>query len=101
MVRGFGGHYARDPANQNRRNPNLRKIKELDFHTKSRHHACEWIHIKEGAAKSFNFHHTIYSGRELKDRMQQAGFKTIKTYGDLDGDPYDQNAKRLILLGRK
>ncbi len=62
---------------------------------------CEWIHIKEGNARSFNFHHTIYSAAELKDRMEQTGFKDIKTYGDLDANPYDQNAKRLILLGRK
>jgi SAM-dependent methyltransferase len=62
---------------------------------------CEWIHIKEGIAKSFHFHHTIYSAGELKDRMEQTGFKNIQVYGDLDANPYDQNAKRLILIGRK
>lgn len=62
---------------------------------------CEWILIKEGFAKSFNFHHTIYSAGELKDRLEQTGFKTINVYGDLDANQYNQDAKRLILVAKK
>ena len=28
----------------------------------------EWILVKDGCSRSFGFEHTIYSGRELKDR---------------------------------
>lgn len=61
----------------------------------------EWILIKKGRAKSFQFHHTIYSGQELKDRMEQAGFADVKLFGNLNGDAYDPEAQRLIAIGRK
>jgi hypothetical protein len=61
----------------------------------------DWIIIKGSQAKTFKFHHTIYSGQELKDRMEQVGFDSVKLYGDLDGRPYDSNAQRLIITGLK
>ena len=61
----------------------------------------EWILIRKGRAKSFKFHHTVYSGQELRDRMTQVGFTDVKLYGNLDGDDYGPNAHRLIAVGRK
>lgn len=61
----------------------------------------EWIIIRRGRAKSFKFHHTIYSGEELRDRMGRAGFTDVKLYGSLDGDEYGPNAQRLIAVSRK
>jgi SAM-dependent methyltransferase len=61
----------------------------------------EWIIIKGSNAKKFKFHHTIYSGQELKDRMELVGFESLKLYGNLDGSPYDSNAQRLIITGLK
>lgn len=61
----------------------------------------EWILIKEGKAKSYLFDLTIYSGQELKDRLAQAGFVDISLYGDLDGNDYDNAAKRLIAVARR
>jgi SAM-dependent methyltransferase len=61
----------------------------------------EWILIRKGRAKSFKFHHTVYSGQELKDRMQSAGFTEVKLYGNLDGDEYGPNTHRLIAVARK
>lgn len=61
----------------------------------------EWILIRKGKAKSFRFHHTIYSGQELRDRIEQVGFTDVKLYGNLDGDEYGPNAQRLIAVGRR
>jgi SAM-dependent methyltransferase len=61
----------------------------------------EWILIRKGKVRSFKFHHTIYSGQELKDRMIRVGFSDIKLYGNLDGDKYGPNAQRLIVIARK
>ncbi len=61
----------------------------------------EWILIKKGKAKSFKFHHTLYSGQELKDRILQAGFSDVTLYGNFDGDNYGPNAHRLIAVARK
>jgi SAM-dependent methyltransferase len=61
----------------------------------------EWIVIRKGRAKSFKFHHTLYSGQELRDRMELAGFADVKLYGNLAGDEYGPNAHRLIAVARK
>jgi len=61
----------------------------------------EWILVKNGHAKSYTFHHTIYSGQEVRDRMEQAGFPDVKIYGSLDGEEYGLNSGRLIAVGYK
>lgn len=61
----------------------------------------EWILIRDGKTQSFTFCLTIYSGQELKDRMEAAGFRNVKLYGSLDGEPYGPEAKRLIAVGTK
>ncbi len=61
----------------------------------------EWILIKDNHAKSFHFEHTIYSGRELKERLLDAGFSEVKLFGDLEGRPYGREATRLVAVARK
>ncbi len=57
-----------------------------------------WTIVRDGMMKHFNFHHTLYSGQELKDRMRQAGFSDVALYGNLDGDEYGYDAQRLIAV---
>jgi SAM-dependent methyltransferase len=61
----------------------------------------EWLVIRNRKVKSFKFHHTIYSGLELRERMERAGFVAVVLHGNLDGDEYGPNAERLIAIGRK
>jgi SAM-dependent methyltransferase len=61
----------------------------------------EWILLRKGRAKHYTFSLTLYSGQELRDRMQQVGFVDVRLYGNLDGDVYGLNAQRLIAVGRK
>jgi len=61
----------------------------------------EWIILRKGRARSFKFHLTIYSGQEMRDRLEAAGFTRIKLYGNLNGDPYGPKAQRLIAVARK
>lgn len=61
----------------------------------------EWIVIKKGRAKSFFFHHTIYSGQELRDRMEQIGLTDVRLFGNLDGDEYGLDSTRLVAVGYK
>jgi SAM-dependent methyltransferase len=61
----------------------------------------EWLLIRDGRVKSYKFHHTVYSGQELRDRMEGAGFADVALYGNLDGDEYGPDAERLIAVGRK
>jgi len=61
----------------------------------------EWILIKDDQATSFTFHHTVYSGQELKDRLLQVGFAKVRLFGNLDGDEYGPEATRLIAVAQK
>lgn len=61
----------------------------------------EWTLIKDAHARTFSFEHTIYSGRELKDRLLQCGFNRVQLYGSLAGAPYDAKAERLVAVACK
>ena len=61
----------------------------------------DWTLIRAGKAKTFTFHHTIYSGQELRDRMELAGFVDVRLYGSLDGKEYGAKAERLVAVARK
>jgi SAM-dependent methyltransferase len=61
----------------------------------------EWILIQSGEARSFKFHHTIYSGQELRERLEATGFQGVELYGDLEGNPYGIDAERLVAVARK
>ena len=61
----------------------------------------QWILLRDGRSRSFTLEHTIYSGRELKDRMLQAGFDEVNLYGDYEGNAYGRDTKRLVAVGRK
>jgi len=43
----------------------------------------------------------LYSGLELKTALLSAGFSSVQLYGSLDGDPYDDMARRLVAVGVK
>jgi SAM-dependent methyltransferase len=61
----------------------------------------QWILLKDGRSQTFCFEHTIYSGRELKDRLLMSGFQDVQLFGDLQGAPYGPDAARLIAVARK
>lgn len=61
----------------------------------------EWTIVKGNAVRIFTIDHTVYSGQELKDRLETAGFDDIDLYGSMEGAPYDREAERLIAFGRK
>jgi SAM-dependent methyltransferase len=61
----------------------------------------EWTLVKDGKSCTFTFEHTVYSGRELKDRLLSCGFKQVQLYGDIQGSPYGLDAQRLIAVARK
>ena len=47
-------------------------------------------------ARRFEFLQNLYSGQELADMLDRAGFADVQIFGSLDGAPYDASATRLI-----
>ena len=60
-----------------------------------------WMIIGTGKRIEKRFSIRLYSGIELKAMMLSAGFLHVDIYGTLDGDPYNQNARRLVAVGVK
>ncbi|MFX1297627.1 MAG: class I SAM-dependent methyltransferase [Promethearchaeota archaeon] len=61
----------------------------------------KWIMIKGAEKREFILTHRIYSGTELSWLLSEAGFKSIKLFGSLEGTPYDYTAERLIAVAIK
>jgi SAM-dependent methyltransferase len=61
----------------------------------------KWTIIRNGKTQSFTLQLNLYSGQELREKMQHAGFVDIQLYGSIDGIPYGPDAKRLVAVGRK
>jgi len=61
----------------------------------------EWIIIKDGVIRTFEFTLRVYSGQEFKDLLCAAGFTDIKLHGGFDGRPYDLDAERLVSVSSK
>jgi 2-polyprenyl-3-methyl-5-hydroxy-6-metoxy-1,4-benzoquinol methylase len=60
-----------------------------------------WTVVRNGKARQFTIELNLYSGQELRARLELAGFEDVKLYGNLDGEPYGPEARRLIAVGRK
>jgi SAM-dependent methyltransferase len=60
-----------------------------------------WIIIKDGKRDERRFSLRLYSAAELSELLKSCGFGTVKIYGDLSGSPYDQTAKRLVVIAHK
>ncbi|MFQ5831872.1 MAG: class I SAM-dependent methyltransferase [Candidatus Thorarchaeota archaeon] len=61
-----------------------------------------WILIsKEGKVSEWSVSHWIYSAAEMKMMLKSVGLDILGVYGSLEGDPYDHEANRLVVIGRK
>jgi len=61
----------------------------------------EWTVITGSQARTFDFSLRVYSGRELRDLLGQAGFSSVDLYGGLDGRRYGLEAERLVAVASK
>jgi SAM-dependent methyltransferase len=62
---------------------------------------CRWIVLKGNISREFKISHRLYSAVELSTLLRECGFRTVDVYGSLAGEPYDENATRLIVIGHK
>jgi SAM-dependent methyltransferase len=60
-----------------------------------------WILIKDKKIYENSLSHRLYSASELKSLLKDCGFEDAKVFGDFKGSPYNQRARRLIVVGYK
>ena len=63
--------------------------------------STEWILVKDGRSRRLQVERTVYSARELKDRLLNCGFREVRVFGDLRGSTYDLYAAGLVVMARK
>jgi len=62
---------------------------------------CRWIMLKGSKRKEFKISLKLYSAVELSALLSKVGYKKVNVYGDLSVAPYDNKAKRLVVLAHK
>jgi SAM-dependent methyltransferase len=60
-----------------------------------------WIIIRDVERDEFRFSLRLYSAAQLSELLKSCGFGKVEIYGDLSGTPYDQTAKRLVIVAHK
>ena len=61
----------------------------------------EWILLNGDRAERFRFSHAVYTGRELKTLLLEAGFAEVRVFGTLTGEPYGLGGSRLVAVARQ
>lgn len=61
----------------------------------------EWVFLLDGATRFLKTRHWLYSGRELKALLAEAGFRRTTLHGSFAGDPYGPEAGGLIAVAVK
>lgn len=64
-------------------------------------YANQWTLLRDGRYHQVEWHHNLYSGQELSDRLRAAGFGSVTLYGGVDGTEFDLDAERLVAVARK
>jgi SAM-dependent methyltransferase len=56
--------------------------------------------LADGARQELVLSHRLYSATELSAMLAGAGFASVECFGSLSGSPYDEQAERLVVIGR-
>ena len=60
-----------------------------------------WIKVTSSGKEEWSFSHRLFSATEMTSLMRDAGFQDVKAYGGLDGTPYDNTARKLVIVAKK
>jgi len=60
-----------------------------------------WIMIKDNRRAETTISHRLYSAAELSALLSNTGFSNIRVYGDLEGNEYNHEAKRLVIAAQR
>jgi SAM-dependent methyltransferase len=60
-----------------------------------------WTLIHDGEVREYAIGHRLFGAVDLCALLEGAGFVEVRPFGSLTGDPYDQRATRLVVVGKK
>lgn len=62
---------------------------------------ARWLMFRGSERIEHTVEHRLYAGSELAALFGAGGFSRVEVYGDMEGHPYDETARRLVVVGRK
>ncbi|MHC4428784.1 MAG: class I SAM-dependent methyltransferase [Planctomycetota bacterium] len=62
---------------------------------------CRWIALRGAERHEHELVLRHYSAAELIDLLERCGFVEARAFGSLEGEPYDQDAKRLVVVAKR
>jgi SAM-dependent methyltransferase len=60
-----------------------------------------WHLVVDGDVREFDVSHRLYSAYELTALLERVGFSQVDAYGTLDGDAFDHEAERLLVVAQR
>jgi len=60
-----------------------------------------WIKVENGETVEYTWEQRLYAASELEQMLKQVGFSNIDFYGNVEGDGFDEEADRLVVVARK
>ena len=61
----------------------------------------EWSRVKDGKEEKFVSRRRLFSEGDLRDLFAVTGFVEVRSFGSFAGAPFDENAERLMLVGKR
>lgn len=60
-----------------------------------------WIKVEDGETVEYTWEQRLYAASELEQLMEEIGFSKINFYGNVEGDDFDEEAERLVVVAKK
>lgn len=60
-----------------------------------------WIKVEDGETAEYTWEQRLYAASELEQMLKQVGFSEVNFYGNVEGDDFDDEADRLVVVAEK
>jgi cyclopropane fatty-acyl-phospholipid synthase-like methyltransferase len=60
-----------------------------------------WIKVDDGETVKYTWEQRLYAASELEQMLKEVGFSNVDFYGNVDGDDFDDDADRLVVVAKK
>ena len=60
-----------------------------------------WIKVEKGKTVKYTWEQRLYSASELEKLLKKVGFSEVNFYGNVEGDEFNEDADRLVVVADK
>lgn len=60
-----------------------------------------WIKLEDGETIEYTWEQRLYAASELEQMLKEVGFSNVDFYGNVEGDDFDHEADRLVVVAKR